>query len=117
MLIPSPYSRPLLITFHCGAYFLYMAVFMMSIANKNIESHFSQMGPHFIRNMLIMMAVGFVAYIGLWNQRRWGVILLFIIGIPFCAYGFMMGKPILLNFLPVIAAITCFPLWPVLRKP
>ena len=68
-------------------------------------------------SIMIMMAVGFVAYIGLWNQRRWGVILLFIIGIPFCAYGFMVGKPILLNFLPVIAAITCFPLWPVLRKP
>lgn len=117
MLIPSPFARPLLITFHCGAYFLYFAVFMMSISNANIESHFSQMGPNFIRHMLIFMGICFVAYVGLWNQRRWGVRLLFLVGIPFCGYGFVVGKPILLNFLPLIAAITCLPLWPVLRKP
>lgn len=117
MQIPSPHVRPLLITFHCGIFFLFFAVFMMSISNANIESHFSQVAPNFIRNMLILMSFCFVGYIGLWNQRRWGVLLLFAAGIPFCIYGFVVGKPILLNFVPLITAITCLPLWPVLRKP
>lgn len=82
-----------------------------------LESHFSQMGPHFIRNMLLFMGFCFVGYLGLWNQRRWGVLMLLVAGIPFCAYGFLVGKPILLNFVPLIAAFTCLPLWPVLRKP
>jgi len=117
MQVPSPFSRPLLITFHCGAYFLYFAVFLMSIANANIEGHFDQMGPNFIRNMLLFMGGCFVGYIGLWNQRRWSILLLILIGIPFCAYGFVVGKAILLNFLPLITAFTCLPLWPVLKKP
>ena len=115
MLIPSPNARPLLITFHCGVYFLYLSVFMMSIAHVDLEGHFEQMGPTFIRNMLIFMGLGFVGYIGLWNQRRWSIVLLLLVGIPFCIYGFHVGKPILLNFLPLIAAITCLPLWPVLK--
>lgn len=90
---------------------------MMSISNANIEGHFDQVGPTFIRNMVILMSICFVGYIGLWNQRRWGVLLLLLSGIPFCAYGFYVDRPILLNFLPLIAGITCFPLWPVLRKP
>lgn len=117
MQIPSPYSRPLLITFHCGVYFLYFAVFLMSISRADIENHFAQMAPHFIRNMLWFMGAGFVGYLGLWNQRRWGVLLLILVGIPFCIYGFMVGKAVLVNFLPLIAAITCLPLWPVLKKP
>ncbi|MEX2606455.1 MAG: hypothetical protein WD708_03845 [Kiritimatiellia bacterium] len=115
MLIPSPTARPLLITFHCGVYFLYLSVFMMSIAHVDLESHFEQMGPTFIRDMLLFMGLGFVGYVGLWNQRRWSIVLLILVGIPFCIYGFHVGKPILLNFLPLIAAFTCLPLWPVLK--
>jgi hypothetical protein len=117
MKIPSIYARPLLITFHCGIYFLYFAVFMMSISNANIVEHFDNMGPNFIRNMLIFMGLCFVGYIGLWNQRRWSILFLVVVGIPFCIFGFVSGKAILLNFLPLIAAITCLPLWPVLKKP
>lgn len=115
--IPSIYARPLLITFHCGVYFLFFAVFLMSIANKNLEAHFNQMGPNFIRNMLIFMGSCFVGYIGLWNQRRWSLVLLVLTGIPFCAYGFVVGKPVMVNFVPLIAAVTCLPLWPVLKSP
>jgi len=114
---PSFYARPLLITFHCGVYFLYFAVFMMSISNANLVGHFDSVGTNFIRNMLILMSFCFVGYIGLWNQRRWSILLLLLSGTPFCAYGFIVGEPALLNFLPLIAAITCFPLWPVLKKP
>ncbi|MDF3128961.1 hypothetical protein P0Y35_07120 [Kiritimatiellaeota bacterium B1221] len=117
MLIPSPTSRPLLITFHCGAFFLTFAVFLMSISNSSLEGHFSQLGENFIRNMLIMMTVCFVAYLGLWNMRRWGVLLLILSGIPFCIYGFVVKEPALVNFLPLIAGLTCFPMWPILRKP
>jgi hypothetical protein len=67
--------------------------------------------------MMIFMGLGLVGYIGLWNLRRWGLYLLVLMGIPFCIYGFRVGHPILLNFLPLIAAITCLPMWPMLKKP
>ncbi|WFB35746.1 hypothetical protein P3T73_16460 [Kiritimatiellota bacterium B12222] len=117
MQAPSSNVRPLLITFHCGIYFLYFAVFMMSISNSRLEEHFNQIGPGFIRNMLILMSICFVGYIGLWNQRRWGILLLILAGIPLCAYGFIVKAPIPINFFPLIAAITCLPFWPILKKP
>lgn len=117
MQVPSPESRPLLVTFHCGAFFLAYAVFMMSISNRRTEEIFNQMGPNFIRDMLILMSLCFVGYIGLWNMRRWGVRLLFLAGAALCGYGFYIDYPIPLNFLPLIAALTCLPMWPVLRRP
>jgi len=110
-------SRPLLITFHCGFYFVYYSVFMMSISNRNVEGHFDQMGPTFIRDMLILMSVNFVGYLALWNMRRMGVVLLGIGGAALCGYGFYIGHPILLNFVPLVAAITTLPMWPVLKTP
>jgi len=115
MKIPSPHSRPLLITFHCGIFFLYLSVFLMSISNRELESHFSQMGPQFIPVMLGFMGVFFIAYLGLWNQRRWSLILLLAAGPLFIFYGFRIGNPILLNFIPMIAGVTCLPLWPVMK--
>jgi hypothetical protein len=109
--------RPLLITFHCGIFFLYYAVFMMSISNREVEPHFEQMGPDFIRNMLIILSVNFVGYLALWNLRRTGVVILGIAGAVLCAYGFMVGQPILLNYLPLVAALTTAPMWPVLKTP
>ena len=116
--LPEPRNpRPLLVTFHCGVFFLYLSVFLMSVSNRELQSHFEQMGPTFIRDMMIFMGVGFIGYVGLWNLRRWGLVLLALMGIPFCAYGFWVGRAVLLNFLPIVAAITCLPLWPVLKKP
>ena len=118
---PSPkqvrHPRPLLITFHCGIYFVFYAVFMMSISHRDVEGHFAQMGPNFIRNMLILLSINFVGYVALWNLRKAGVVILGLAGIALCAYGFIIGQPILLNFLPLIAALTTLPMWPVLKTP
>ena len=114
---PRRQDRPLLVTFHCGVYFVFYAVFMMSISRADLEEHFSQMGPTFIRDMLILLSVNFVGYIALWNMRRSGVILLVLGGLPLCVYGFWVGQAILLNFLPLLAALTTAPMWPVLKTP
>lgn len=114
---PPRNPRPLLVTFHCGFFFLYLSVFLMSISHRELEGHFDQMGPTFIRDMLLFMSAAFVGYVGLWNLRRWSLLLLFLVGVPFCVYGFWAGRAILLNFLPLLTALTCLPLWPILRKP
>lgn len=106
-----------MITFHCGFFFVYYSVFMMSISNREVEGHFDQMGPTFIRDMLILLSTNFVGYIALWNLRRMGVVILGIGGLALCVYGFYIGQPILLNFLPLVAAITTAPMWPVLKTP
>jgi hypothetical protein len=50
-------------------------------------------------------------------MRRWGLILLLLMGVPFCWYGFHAGRAILLNFLPLVTVITCLPMWPVFKSP
>ena len=75
------------------------------------------MGPNFIRDMLILMSVNFVGYLALWNLRKSGVVILGLAGASLCAYGFYIGQPILLNYLPLIAALTTAPMWPVLKTP
>lgn len=89
----------------------------MSVSNRNVQPHFDQMGPTFIRDMLLFMGLGFFGYLGLWNMRRWGLILLLLMGVPFCWYGFHAGRAILLNFLPLVTVITCLPMWPVFKSP
>ena len=118
--MPEPRNpRPLLVTFHCGVFFLYLSVFLMSVSNRNIQPHFEQMGPTFIRDMMVFMGICFVGYLGLWNLRRFGILLLLAVSGPFIWYGIHMevGRAIFIHFLPLIAAITCLPLWPILGKP
>ena len=118
--LPNPmprHPRPLLITFHCGVFFVYMSVFMMSISNREIVGHFEQNGPTFIRDMLILFGVNFVGYLLLWNLRKAGIVILLLGGIPFCIYGFATGTVALVNYLPLVAAVTSAPLWPILKTP
>jgi CHASE2 domain-containing sensor protein len=82
-----------------------------------VEGHFDQMGPTFIRDMLILLSINFVGYLALWNLRKMGVVILGIAGAALCGYGFYIGHPILLNFIPLLAALTTAPMWPVLKTP
>ncbi len=108
-------SRPLLVTFHCGVFFFAFAMFSLSVGRQDVEANFNLIHPDYIRNMLILMTLNFVGYIGLWNMRKFSVILLAIGGVLLIAHGFWVSSISLVNFLPFLAALTSLPLWPMFK--
>ena len=107
----------MLVVMHCGVFFLVYVVFLNSIGRHDVEESFSNIGPNYIRDMLILLTICFVGYIGLWNLRRWGVVILLLMSLPLIAFGFSMRSLGLPNFLPLIAGLTSLPLWPNLKSP
>lgn len=107
--------RPLMIVFHCGVYFAVFMIFINSIGRSDVEEAFSTIHPEYIRNMLILMSITFVGYIGLWCMRRWSVIYLIVMGLVLIGYGFFVKSLGLPNFLPLLAGLFSLPLWPMLK--
>lgn len=115
----SPQSKPtqrnLLIVFHCGIFFLLYTVFIMSIGRKDVEQMAAAMPPDYIRNMLILLTTCLAGYLGLWNLRRWGLVLVGIGGVALLGYAGSLGVWNPPMFFPILAAITTAPMWPVLK--
>ncbi len=107
----------MMVVMHCGIFFLVYVVFLNSIGRRDVEEAFDKISPTYIRDMLILLSICFVGYIGLWNLRRWGVVLLLLMSIPLIAFGIQVKSLGLPNFLPLIAGLTSLPLWPSLKKP
>lgn len=114
-MIPS--TRPLLITFHCGVFFAVYVIFVMSIGRRDVEEQFNLIGPDYIRDMLILLSLSFAGYIGLWNQRRFSLILLPVMGVLLIVFGIRVGSFSLPNALPLIAGLTCLPMWSLFKSP
>jgi len=114
-----PPLRPLLVTFHCGVFFFVYALFVVSIGRRDVEEAFATIHPDYIRNMLALYTLNFIGYLGLWNLRKWGWILLLLGGVPLAVYGHSIADRTHVNFipyyLPVVAAVTTLPLWPALK--
>lgn len=110
-------TRPMMIVFHCGAFFAVYSIFVIGIGRRDVEEAFSTIHPDYIRNMLILMSLCFVGYIGLWNQRRWSIPALLLSGTALLAFGLRVNSLGLPNFLPLLAGLTTLPLWPVLKRP
>jgi len=113
----TPPARPILVVFHCGAFFAVYGIFVISIGRRDVEAAFANIHPDYIRNMLVLMSLCFAGYIGLWNQRRWSLVLLPLCGAALLAFGIRMKSLGLPNFLPLLAGLTSLPLWPVFKKP
>lgn len=107
--------RPLMIVFHCGVYFAVYTIFLNSIGRSDVEEAFANIHPDYIRNMLILLSLGFVGYIGLWRMRRWSIIYLIITGVVLIGYGVFVKSLGLPNFLPLLAGLFSLPLWPMLK--
>ena len=76
----------------------------------------AQLGDDYIRNMLILLSGCFIGYIGLWNMRRWGLILLSVGAVGLLGYAATVGHVSLPFFLPLVAALTTAPLWPMMKR-
>jgi hypothetical protein len=112
----EPFRRPLLIIFHGGFFFATYILFVTSIGRHDVEAALNQNGPNFIRNMLILMTLSFAGYLGLWFMQRWSLLLLAVTGGSLIAYGYSVGSVSIVNYLPLLAAITSLPFWPVMAN-
>lgn len=114
------FPRPLMVTFHCGLFFFVFALFTLAIGRRDVEEAFARIDEHYIRNMLALLSLNMIGYIGLWNLRKWGLVALLLAGVPLAVYGHLLaakGNPVnfIPHYLPLVAAITTLPLWPVMK--
>ncbi len=108
--------RPLLVTFHCGAFFLYFAVFLTSLGIREVVERFdAAFGPSYIPTMLCLLGSCFAGYLALWNLRRVAFVILLLAGIPLLLFGLTAQSRSLVHALPLLAVLTSLPLWPLLR--
>lgn len=109
--------RPLMIVFHCGIYFAVYILFVNSIGRADVEEAFSAIRPNYIPEMLTLLTLGFIGYIGLWLMRRWSIPVLLLTGLVLLVYGLRIQSFGLPNLLPLLAGLFSLPLWPMLKSP
>ncbi len=112
----EPFRRPLLVIFHGAFFFTAYILFITSIGRKDVEEALNQVGPDHIRNLLALLTAAFAGYLGLWFLQRWSLFLLALSGIALIAYGHRVDSVSLVNYLPLLAAITSLPLWPMMAN-
>lgn len=119
MTAPPPQTRrPLLVVFHFGIYFLVFTQFLIWLGNAEVIEQLEAISPHYIRNHVILLSFGFVGYLGLWNMRRFSIPWLALAGILLMAYAHRLGSSnFLLGAMPLLAGLTCVPLWPSMKTP
>lgn len=108
---------PILITFHCGIYLVLYVSFVMSLGRQDVVDFFNQIAPTYIRDMLVIQTLTCVGYFGMWAFRRWGLAFVGVGGLLMnivFIYHTQKFNPFFL--VPIVAALTTAPMWPIMKK-
>lgn len=114
-------TRQTAIVIHCGVFFALYFMFLMTVPRTDFQEATRQAlagkNAEQVLNILIALKTFCAAgYVGLWMQRKWGLAVVAVGALCLLAYGGLyLGFWSAIYFIPLVAAITVAPLWPLLK--